>query len=116
MYPLKFDDRLPVSIRFVAVQTSRRTTMRRLPTNTPHEHIYLRTVGHRHSCALVLQWNHYVYTRIQKETGTACDTLRMLLENNTDPSMTDDPGFTPKAHAIPEERLDALKILEQLGH
>ena len=48
--------------------------------------------------------------------NTACDTLRMLLENNTDPSMTDDHGFTPKAHAIPEERLDALKILEQLGH
>ena len=116
MYPLKFDDRLPVSIRFVAVQTSRRATMRRLPTNTPHEHIYLRTVGHRHSCALVFQWNHHVYTRTQKETGTACDTLRMLLENNTDPSMTDDHDFTPKERAIPKEQLNALKILEQIGH
>ena len=48
--------------------------------------------------------------------NTACDTLRMLLENKADPSITDDNGFTPKAHAIREERLDALKILEQLGH
>ena len=30
------------------------------------------------------------------ERNTACDTLRMLLENNADHSMTDDYGFTPK--------------------
>ena len=57
-------------IRFVAVQTSKRATMRRLPTNTPHGHIYLSTVCPRHSYALVFQWNHHVYTRNQKETGT----------------------------------------------
>ena len=48
--------------------------------------------------------------------NTACDTLRMLLENNADPSMKDDNGLTPKAHAIREKRQDALKILEQFGH
>ena len=48
--------------------------------------------------------------------NTTCDTLRMLLENNADPSMKDDNGLTPKAHAIREKRQDALKILEQFGH
>ena len=48
--------------------------------------------------------------------NTACDTLQMLLESNADPSMTDNNGLTPKAHAIREKRLDALKILEQFGH
>ena len=60
--------------------------------------------------------NHHVYARIQKETSNACDTLRMPLENNTDPSMTDDHDFTPKERAIPKEQLNALKILEQIGH
>ena len=36
--------------------------------------------------------------------NTACDTLRLLLENNTDPSQKDDRGLTLKAHAIRERR------------
>ena len=48
--------------------------------------------------------------------NTACDTLRMLLENNADPSQKDDQGLTPKAHATREKRQDAVEILEQFGH
>ena len=48
--------------------------------------------------------------------NTACDTLRILLEYNADPSQKDDQGLTPKAHATREKRQDALEILEQFGH
>ena len=48
--------------------------------------------------------------------NTACGTLRMLLENNADPSEKDDKGLTPKAHATREKRQDAVEILEQFGH
>ena len=48
--------------------------------------------------------------------NTACDTLRLLLENNADPSQKDDRGLTPKAHAIRERRWDAMKRLDQFGH
>ena len=45
--------------------------------------------------------------------NTACDTLRILLEYNADPSQKDDEGLTPKDHAVRENRQDALKILHQ---
>ena len=47
--------------------------------------------------------------------NTACDTLRILLENNADPSQKDDQGLTPKAHATREKRQDAVDILELFG-